>query len=287
MPVDREERGFIAARAVTREYARTFYLASQLLPADKRRAVFALYAVCRATDESVDDLPSAASQERLERISSQINLAYTDSDLPTDILSAFRHTVRAFAIPKTYFEELLEGMRMDLSKNRYADFAELCLYCYRVAGVIGLIMMKVLGCQSDNAQKHAVDLGIALQLTNIIRDIGEDLTRGRIYVPQDELRRFGVEENDLGNGRVRENFIQLLKFQVGRARSYYERSREGIRSIPGLRERAAICAVQKMYAGILDEIERSGYDVFSRRASVRAFRKTALLSSAFLEAFLP
>jgi phytoene synthase len=165
---------------------------------------------------------------------------------------------------------------MDLNKNSYKNFTELYDYCYKVAGVVGLVMLSIFGYNNQEAQKYAVDLGIAMQLTNILRDIKEDYRRGRIYLPLDEMRKFGVSESQIAKGRIDENLASLLKFQTKRARGFYDNSTKGIKMIVDLKSRLVVQMMKDMYAGILQSIEKNNFDVFSKRAHLNHLGKMAL-----------
>jgi phytoene synthase len=265
--------GFREAEALTKKNAKTFYFASHFLPKEQRLAAYAVYAICRISDDSVDEAEGFANRSGLDQARRDIESAYGDGAISSNILLAFRATVQRYQIPRLYFDELLDGMEMDLTKSRYADFDELYCYCYKVAGVIGLIMLSLFGQRDPRAPEHAVQLGVAMQLTNILRDIKEDLEMGRVYLPQDEMARFGVSEADLALGQVTERLKDLLRFQIARAREYYTHAAEGIRMIAQIRSRLVALVMKEIYAGILREIERSGYDVFSQRAHVSGGEK--------------
>ncbi len=235
----------------------------------------AVYAMCRAVDDSVDEATSSASQN-LGKMRERIEAVYSYAEIESEVLQAFRYAVAKYDIPKHYFDELVEGMRMDLKKNRYDSYEELYLYCYRVAGVIGLIMLKIFGCTEPEAGKHAVSLGVAMQLTNILRDIKEDYGMGRIYLPQDEMARFGVLESHINEESVDEKFVSLMKFHIRRARECYENSIVGLRMITDARSRLVAWMMKDMYAGILHEIEKNSYDVFSQRAHVSTEKKALI-----------
>jgi phytoene synthase len=283
-PADsRLARGFAAARAITREHAKTFYFASRLLAPDRRPAAYAVYALCRLSDDTVDRSSTASVREELARAQASIHAAYDSPALSDDLLLSFQDTVHRYAIPREYFDELIEGMRMDLAVSRYETFDELYCYCYRVAGVVGLIMLKIFGSSSPAAQEHAVELGVAMQLTNILRDVREDFCRDRIYLPQDELRRFGVSAENLRDGIVDEKFRALMAFQISRARDYYRRSAAGISMIADRRSRLVVCAMKDMYGAILRAIEQNGHDVFSIRAHVTTYGKLLLLLRILLK----
>ncbi|MCX5903984.1 MAG: phytoene/squalene synthase family protein [Proteobacteria bacterium] len=282
-PDSRLSRGFAMARAVTREHAKTFYFASHLLAPDKRPAAYAVYALCRISDDTVDRNSSSAVREELARVQASIHAAYDGASLTDDVLLAFQDTIHRYAIPREYFDELIEGMRMDLSINSYETFDELYQYCYRVAGVVGLIMLKLFGSSSPAAEARAVDLGVAMQLTNILRDIKEDCERGRIYLPRDELQRFGVSDDGLRDGIVDDKFKTLMSFQISRARDYYRRSAAGISMIADRRSRLVVCAMKDIYGAILRAIEKNRFDVFSIRAHVTTREKLMLLPGILLK----
>ena len=276
------EAGFAQAEKITRKYAKTFYFASPFLSKERRQAAYAVYAVCRITDDYVDgNHPDAASQ-KLIQIETDIDKAYADGELTDPLLLAFRNSIKTYAIPRQYFQDIIAGMRMDLNKKRYADFSELHDYCYKVAGAVGLIMLQFFKAQVQEARPYAIDLGVALQLTNIIRDIKEDFARGRIYLPQEDLERFGISQEDIAREKLSQNFKALLSFQIQRARQYYSRSLAGLTFVKNRSNRFLILAIKKMYAAILEVIEKSDYDIFSKRAQVGNFKKIAIMLGLFL-----
>lgn len=263
---------FEQARLYARHYAKTFYFASHVLPRRKREAAYAVYAFCRRADNIVDDAgndPAGRSRAvvLLEELRDELHDVY---DGPADAgrWLALRTTVRAFGIPRDCFLDLLRGVEMDLLKSRFATFAELEEYCYCVASVVGLIMARIFGVSTPGALRHAAELGTAMQLTNILRDVGEDLRMGRIYLPEDELTRFGVSESDLHAGRPEGPLRALLEFQVTRARSHYRSAGPGIAMIPDDGSRFCAELMSTLYSRILDAVEANGYDVFTRRAHV-------------------
>jgi phytoene synthase len=276
--------GFSTARAITKQHAKPFYFASHFLPAEKRPAAYAVYALCRISDDTVDaDYPStAAVAKNLSRIQGSLNAVYDGSPLSDDLLIAFKQTVATYAIPKLYFDEIIDGMYMDLNKHTYEDFDELYRYCYKVAGVVGLIMLKIFGSNNPVAETHAVQLGVAMQLTNILRDIREDFQRGRVYLPQNELEKFGLSSDSLSSGVVDAAFKSFMQFQISRARDYYEQSATGISMIVDSKSRFVVCAMKDLYAGILSAIEKIDYDVFSNRAHVSSAGKIAAALRIFL-----
>jgi phytoene synthase len=278
------EAGFRQAKEITQKFAKTFYFASPFLSKERRRAAYAVYALCRITDDYVDANDRDTASQKLSKINRDIETAYAKGPLEDPLLLAFRHSIENFNIPKEYFADILNGMYMDLNKNRYADFDELHDYCYKVAGVVGLIMLQIFDASAQEARPYAADLGVALQLTNIIRDIKEDYARGRIYLPQDEMQRFGVSQEDIVSQKLDQNLKALLKFQIQRARQYYCRSLAGLNFIKNKNSRFLVLAIKQMYAAILDTIEKKEYDIFAGRAQVGSFRKIAIISGILLKA---
>lgn len=280
-------RGMRVCRRVTRHYAKTFHFASHCLPREVRAHAYAVYGFCRWADNTVDDaadLQDAA--KRLDLARQALDDAYSPANHPLPPgLASFRRTVRARGIPRQPFEDLLEGMAMDLVPNaRYPDVPALELYCYRVAGVVGLVMAHVFGFRNPRCLPRAVALGNAMQLTNILRDVREDWERGRLYLPLDELARFGVSESQIHQRRVDDNLRALLQHQIRRARNWYRESDAGVPDVLEPAGRLAIRLMGRLYAGILDDIEARDYDVFSARAHVPAHRKLATLARCLLGA---
>ncbi len=267
--------GFKLSAMITRKYAHSFYFASHILPGEEKNAAYAVYAFCRSADESVDD-PLSKGALRLDGIKSRLLRAYGDAACDDPALEAFRLTVKKYRIPEEYFRSLIRGMEMDLTTARYRDFNALKEYCYCAAGVIGLIMLKIFGADDKRCREPALNLGIAMQLTNILRDIKEDYARGRIYIPQQELEEYGVTESDIASGRMSPGMNALMRFQIFRARSFYGLSLGSDRLIRGWRVRIAVRMMRALYAGILGRIEENGYDVFARRAALGFWRKTKI-----------
>jgi 15-cis-phytoene synthase len=197
------------------------------------------------------------------------------------LVPAFLDTVERYEIPLRYFVELIDGLEGDIANRRYADFGDLALYCYRVAATVGLAMCRVLGVTSDRASSHAVELGVAMQLTNILRDVKEDLQNGRVYLPQDELLAAGWDEERLRYGRIDSQFRALVRRQAARAHSYYDR---GVAGLPYLNPdaRFAILVAAKAYGAILHEIERRNYDVFAGRARVSWPAKLKIVAGCYV-----
>jgi phytoene synthase len=263
-------------QALTRREAKNFYYGFMLLPAPKRRAIYAAYAFARECDDIVDaDLPADEASVRLAAYRESLDRCLGGHPQGL-VFAALKDAVDRYDIPHAYFYQLIEGVETDLTVQRYATFEELKRYCYLVASVVGLISVEIFGYRGDEQpREHAVDLGMALQLTNILRDVQEDLERDRIYLPQDELARFGCGESDLREGAATEPFRQLMAFQVARARDYF---RSGRLLFPYLRRRARACVgvMAGIYGTILDDIEREPEAVLSRRLSLSAGQKLAL-----------
>jgi len=271
-------QGFMEAKNITASYAKTFYTASLFLDRDKRYAAYSIYAVCRISDNAVDDpKETQIAKKQAEKIKNDIETAYGQDELRDPLLKAFRETTTFYNIPKQYFDELLQGISLDLTKNRYNDFKELYDYCYKVAGVVGLMMLKIFGSKDPLAQKHAIEMGVAMQLTNILRDIREDFERGRIYLPQDEMKQFNIVERSISGEETDARTQAFLSFQIERARDYYNRASTGIDMIADKRCAFVACIMKDMYAGILGQIEKNGYNVFKKRAYVPFTRKCAII----------
>jgi phytoene synthase len=272
------EDAYAHCENITAVHSRSFSLASALLPADKRRAARALYAFCRTSDDIVDN-PTSDSSETLAQWSTLALNGIPPHDNPVAV--AWTDTRNAFQIPTIYAEQLIAGVARDLHQNRYETFVDLAEYCYGVASTVGLMSMHIIGFSGDEAIQYAVKLGVALQLTNILRDVAEDWQRGRIYLPQEELREFGITETDIANGVVDDRWRSFMKFQIERARNLYDEAWPGIAMLAP-EGRFAIAAAAEFYRGILDDIEAHDYDVFTRRAHVTKWGKIKLLPGLWL-----
>lgn len=266
------------AATATEIGSKSFYFATRFFPPDLARAAHAVYWFCRYTDDLVDECETLQQgRHDLECWTEALQDAVKRGGHSNHaVLTTFLHTVAEHEIPLEYAFELIEGMRMDLNATRYRNFEELRLFCYRVASVVGLMMCHVIGFEDRDdrtrALPHAIDLGIAMQLTNILRDIREDLQRGRIYLPSDEMEQFGYSERQL-NAHVRdEPFHRLMQFQVERARLYYQRGNAGIGML-NKRGRFAVKVASDVYREILVRVERSGFNVFEQRAVVPPAQK--------------
>ncbi len=264
-------------REITRIASKTFYLASLFLAPEKRRAVWAVYAFCRTADDLVDRTAPAADRiaalDDLER--KLVGALRGRANEP--IFIAYADAAKRFEIPFDPALALLRGARMDITIRRYATYEELCEYCYLVASTVGLLVSPILGMNSDAALPFGVTLGRAMQLTNILRDVGEDALMGRIYLPAEDLRRFGYAENRVFEQVVDENFVALMQFQIARVRELYAEAEPGI-ALLSAESRYTVRLALSLYRRILSAIELNDYNVFSRRAYVplRAKIATAL-----------
>ncbi|MFZ2362613.1 MAG: squalene/phytoene synthase family protein [Anaerolineae bacterium] len=255
-----------ACEQITKGHSRTFLMASGLLPRNKRRGARALYAFCRVCDNLVD-APQEGSNpcEALERWRHQVLHVQSAGDDPVAV--AWADTRMRYQIPWRYAEQLIAGVAQDVEKNRYQTFDELAEYCYGVASTVGLMAMHIVGFQDSRALPYAVKLGVALQLTNILRDVGEDWRNGRLYLPQDELAQFELSEQDIAAGVVDDRWRALMRFQIARTRQLFDEALPGV-ALLDKDGRFAITAAAQLYRYILDDIEAHDYDVFQRRAHV-------------------
>ncbi len=289
----RDERSltdsYAYAARITKAEAKNFYYTFGFLPPERRRSVFAVYAFSRRADDAVDAVEERGGTPTEARADLNGLRQLLDSAAVTDdpLRAALADTIRRYEIPTVLFEELLLGMEMDLEKKRYATFTELEGYCYRAASVVGLICVRIFGLARRDAayedcRDAAVALGLAMQLTNILRDVAEDCTRGRIYLPAEDLRRFGCSEDDLFSSKLTPEFRALMKFEVDRTRELFRRAEP---LYPEIHPDSRYCPVllMRFYSRILDRIERAEFDVFSRRPSLPRREKIALVAQAWLE----
>ncbi|MFN2453007.1 MAG: phytoene/squalene synthase family protein [Pyrinomonadaceae bacterium] len=262
------ERAYRFCRETTRRHAKSFYFCTQFLPREKRRAIYAMYALCRHVDDAVDEggaQDERAAQDAVARWRVELDAAYSGAPVASPVLLAWRDMLARYHIKQELPLELMRGVLMDTHIKRYETWEDLRVYCYRVASVVGLMSSEIFGYTEPSTLIYAEALGIAMQLTNILRDVGEDARMNRIYLPQEDLRRFGYMESALVNGEVNENFRQLMRFEIERARHFY---REAEKGIPLLNRdaRFTVLLAARLYARILDAIERNGFDVWTRRA---------------------
>jgi 15-cis-phytoene synthase len=269
---------------ITRRASSNFYYAFMLLPRARRRALYSVYAFCRFVDDVADDGGINNAAAILARWREELNKVFAGT--PSRAISrALSENVRRFKIPRRYFEEVIDGVEMDLTQHRYATFADLCLYCRRVASAVGLICIEIFGYRNQSARVYAQRLGIAFQLTNIIRDVSEDAARGRIYLPLEDLARFDVSEAEILNSVYSSQFRQLIEFEAQRAREYYRGAEEALAD----EDRGSMLAAEGMrliYASLLERIARADYRVFDRRMSLSTPRKLYLVGRAWAGARL-
>lgn len=274
---------------VARTQAKNFYYSFVTLPPERKAAMCAIYAFMRYSDDVSDEAAADRSKSDEMRVWRAALERALDGDYGDSlILPAFHDVVKKYSIPVRYFHELIDGTEMDLIKNRYETWKELHQYCYRVASVVGFVCIHVWGFdESDGkALEYSEACGLAFQLTNILRDVKEDAGRDRIYLPAEDMRRFGVTEADLKNGMMNDGFRALMQFEAERAREYYRQAHALFPLVhkPG---RPTLSIMLKIYRGILDSIERSNYDVHTRRARVSTPRKLGIVASAWVASRLP
>ena len=289
------EQAYEECRQETAQWAKTFYLGTLLMPPAKRRAIWAIYVWCRRTDELMDSAEAQARPieelaERLDRWETRTRSMF-QGDVQDGLDLVMRDTLERYPQPLQPYLDMIEGQRMDLRQHRYRTFEELELYCYRVAGTVGLMTQEVMGVDpaytsapwsdAPDTSDAAVALGVANQLTNILRDVGEDRARGRIYLPLEDLERFGYSEEELMAGVLNDSWRALMRFEVGRARDWFARSEEGVRWLAP-DARWPVWASLRLYRGILDVIEQHNYDVFNKRAYVPRAGKLLDLPLSFV-----
>ena len=289
------DQAYEICRKETQQWAKTFYLGTLLLPQEKRKAIWAIYVWCRRTDEIMDSVEaSTKSQDELsdnldewEENTKNVFKGNIKSELDSVLLD----TIEKYPQSIQPYLDMIDGQRMDLNKFRYKDFDELKLYCYRVAGTVGLMTQNVMGIDSaytsapwsakPDPSEAAIALGIANQLTNILRDVGEDRHRGRIYLPLTDIEKFHYSEEQLLKGEINNQWKELMNFQLTRARDWFKKSEDGIKWLSS-DARWPVWTSLRLYRGILDSIERLDYDVFNNRAFVKNSVKALEIPISFL-----
>ena len=282
-------------RKETQQWAKTFYLGTLLLPYEKRRAIWAIYVWCRRTDELMDS--SEALKKSEEELSDSLNSWEENTKnifkgiVKTDLDAVLADTLEKYPQNIDPYLDMIAGQRMDLTKFRYKNFDELKLYCYRVAGTVGLMTQNVMGIDAfyeaaswievPDISEAAIALGIANQLTNILRDVGEDRQRGRIYIPQDEIKNFGYSEEELMLGKINPQWKNLMAFQLNRAREWFKSSEQGIKWLSA-DARWPVWTSLRLYRKILNSIENLDYDVFNNRAYVNKTIKAFEIPISYL-----
>jgi phytoene synthase len=284
------ERSYARAERVTAHWAKSFYFASRFVPPAKRRSIFALYDYCRYADNLVDlrgERPVEEVREQLALLAATVRGLHAGGESHDPRWLAFADTLRRHPIPLRPLLELLDGVATDLDPVEMRTFAELERYSYQVAGVVGLMLGPVLGAERTGYDSYGVQLGIAMQLTNVLRDVGEDLAEGRVYLPADELAAFGLSRAALERRVVTPEFRRFMAFQVRRARQHFAAGDAVVDLFPPDGSRMTVRLMQRTYAGILDAIERHDYDVFRLRAHVSSPRKLAILGHALWQEYAP
>jgi 15-cis-phytoene synthase len=277
------ERSYRRAEQTTAVWARSFYFASRFLPPEKRRAVFALYDYCRHADNLVDargDRSRSEAEADLATLAATVRILHAGGQPYSERWLALADTLRRYQVPIEPLLDLLAGVAMDLDEVALPDFATLHRYCRLVAGGVGLMLGPVLGAQSHRFREPGVGLGVAMQLTNVLRDVAEDLDAGRLYLPADELARFGIDRSELERRRATPRFREFMRWQIGRARALFDAADPVVGLFPSDGSRLTVRLLQRTYAGILDGIERLDYDVFRARAYVSGPRKLMILGRA-------
>ena len=291
------EVAYEECRSVTRREAKNFYYAFLTLPAARRRAIYVVYAFCRHCDDAADaQHPLSENLALLSELRRQLDQTYS-GQLPSryssnggerqrGVFMALADVARRYNIPQEYFQEVLSGVESDLTKRRFEDFEELRIYCYQVASVVGLICLQIFGYRDSKAKGHAIDLGLAMQLTNIARDVREDLELDRVYLPRTEMGEFGYSEAELRAGVVNDAFLSLMRFQTQRARKYFQ---SGFRLLPYLSPRSRSCpaVLGRLYCKVLDHIEAVDYDVLHHRVSLSNTEKLRVTAQTWLTSLLP
>ena len=277
MSVGLEESYALCGR-IARQTGKNFYYSFLVMPREKRAAMCAIYAFMRRSDDIADDAANpAVALDGLRRWREQVDAALKNGQASEPILPALADTVRRYRIPQRHFHELLDGTEMDQTTTRYATFDELYKYCYRVASAVGLVVLPVFGYKDEAALVPAEACGIAFQLTNILRDVKEDAQMGRIYLPQEDLRRFGVSEDDILNARSTPQFLEMMKFEAARAQEFYRKAQPLVDMID-VDSRGTLAVMIAIYGGILDKIEDNNFAVFRERIRLSTAEKLWIVS---------
>jgi len=275
------ENAYRYCRQISKHHAKTFYLATLFLPKRQQNPIFAIYALLRTVDDLVDlaedkltngQITRQEINSMLENWKIRLKQCYRGEVSSDPILMAWHDTLKTYPIPIELPLDLMDGVAMDIEFRKFETFDDLYVYCYKVASVVGLMTSEIFGYSDRQALQHAIDLGIAMQLTNILRDIGEDIDRGRIYLPMEDLKRFGYSEEEFMKKTMNNNFLAMMKFQIERARSYYRSSEKGIPMLEK-ESRFAVMISSRNYCNILQAIEENNYDVFSQRAYRSFYQK--------------
>ena len=288
------EDAYLYCRQITRYHAKTFYLATWFLPQQQRKPIYAMYALLRTVDDVVDTAEDKLTNGTLSRAElgvmmdswkERLKACYRGEHNNDPIMIAWQDTLRSYSIPLELPLDLMEGVTMDIDFKPFQTFDDLYVYCYKVASVVGLMCSEIFGYSDKKALDHAIELGIAMQLTNILRDVGEDVDRGRIYLPVEDLDRFSYSREEFMQKKMNDRFVALVKFQIERARKYYEASEKGIPMLEKA-SRFAVKVSSRNYCNILQTIEENNYDVFSQRAYRTLFQKLRTIPSIWYDLHL-
>lgn len=277
------EQSYTACEHIAKTQARNFYYSFLTLPSDRKAAMCAIYAFFRYSDDVSDEAAEDGAREgRMREWRAALDRAFAGDYGDSKILPAFHDTVVKYGIPAGYFHELIDGTEMDLTTNRYETFEQLHRYCYLVASIVGFVCIHVWGFDAADGQalKYAESCGLAFQLTNILRDVKEDAERDRIYLPQEDLKRFGVTETELKQGVISDKYRALMRFEAERARSYYGEA-ELLMPLIHVEGRPTYGIMMRIYRGILESIEKNQYDVHTRRARVSTPKKLGIVAQAW------
>lgn len=289
--------------SVTKTHAKSFYFAAKFLPKHKQKAVFPIYAFCRHVDDEIDEIGEGGEnkaietvekwRQKLEEVFEGKRQKVKDKNENEDrrpqledqnlVFLAWQDFLKTYKIPKNLPLELIQGILMDTQVKRYETFDELYVYCYRVASTVGLMSSEILGYSDKKALEYAEAMGIGMQLTNILRDIKEDATKSRVYLPQEDLRRFDVSEEQIFANKTNENFVEMMKFQIERARDFYRKGEKGIALLEE-DSRFTVLLASRTYSRILDEIKKQDYNVFIKRAHTNRGQKILSIPKIWREA---
>lgn len=276
------DESYALCERIARKTGKNFYYSFLVMPREKRAAMCAIYAFMRRSDDIADGAANpAVAMDGLGQWRMQVDAALNGGAAGDPTLPALVDTVRRYRIPVRHFHELLDGTEMDQTTTRYATFDELYKYCYRVASAVGLVVLPVFGYKDKAALAPAEACGIAFQLTNILRDVKEDAQMGRVYLPLEELRRFGVSENDIMDSRATAQFLELMKFEAARARGFYDKARPLLEMIDA-DSRGTLAVMIAIYGGILRKIEESNFAVFDRRIRLSTAEKLWIVGKNWL-----
>lgn len=288
------EKAYKYCESITKTHAKSFYFAAKFLPKHKRKAVYPIYAFCRHVDDAIDEIgdsDEASAIQIVEDWKLRLNAVYkqnneeqrTKNKEQNQVLLAWQDLLKTYKIPQNLPFELMQGVLMDTHIKRYQTFDELYIYCYRVASTVGLMASEIFGYEDEKTLEYAEALGIAMQLTNILRDIKEDAAMNRIYLPQEDLQKFNVSEEQIFGGEFNENFVELMKFEISRAKNYYAIAEKGI-ALLEKDTRFTVLLAARIYANILQKIEAQNYNVFLKRAHTTLTQKIFSMPKIWLEA---